>query len=291
MEVQGIPPADVLDKSRKKSHYFDIDYSPYLIEDEEMGILRIPESKKLEDAVPCQDKLFLEFIRRCIELDPSKRFTASEAIQHPWIREGLKSSTEPLHTQTTLSRQREENCDGAKVNIYEESPARPIREQPKKSLSKVLNLQSVKIETIEDNESMGSTPKSEGGLKLEPEKTPRDMDTRFRIIEQESIVEEFDFRKPHNHTKSSKKDKGQNDGYIKLLGKVSVQLISNCLQYEIIREEDEKAPTTAGNQQNNDNPPVLLKEHDAINNENTINKITITVYQRRNHQAQAKKAK
>jgi hypothetical protein len=53
MEICGIPPGNVIDKSRKKDHYFDSDYSPFLIEDEELGILRIPESKKLEDIVPC----------------------------------------------------------------------------------------------------------------------------------------------------------------------------------------------------------------------------------------------
>lgn len=63
MEICGIPPPNVIDKSRKKDHYFDSDYSPFLIEDEQLGILRIPESKKLEDIVPCQDQLFLEFIK------------------------------------------------------------------------------------------------------------------------------------------------------------------------------------------------------------------------------------
>jgi hypothetical protein len=42
-----MPPETMIDKSRKKEHYFDSDYSPYLIEDEELGILRIPNSKQL----------------------------------------------------------------------------------------------------------------------------------------------------------------------------------------------------------------------------------------------------
>jgi len=63
MELCGIPSDKMVDKSRKKDHYFDVDYSPFLIEDEELGILRIPESRKLEDAVSCQDELFLDFIR------------------------------------------------------------------------------------------------------------------------------------------------------------------------------------------------------------------------------------
>ena len=77
MEICGIPTEVVIDKSRKKDHYFDVDYSPFLIEDEQMGILRIPESRQLQDAVPCQDTLFLDFIQKCLELDPEIRFTAS----------------------------------------------------------------------------------------------------------------------------------------------------------------------------------------------------------------------
>jgi hypothetical protein len=53
MEVCGIPSNSMIDKSRKKDHYFDTDYSPFLIDDEEIGILRIPESRKLEEAVNC----------------------------------------------------------------------------------------------------------------------------------------------------------------------------------------------------------------------------------------------
>ena len=53
MEICGIPPSSMIDISRKKDHYFDNDYSPYLIEDEELGILRIPDSRKLDDIVSC----------------------------------------------------------------------------------------------------------------------------------------------------------------------------------------------------------------------------------------------
>jgi dual specificity tyrosine-phosphorylation-regulated kinase 2/3/4 len=55
MELSGMPPETMIDQSRKKAHYFDVDYSPYLIEDEELGILRIPNSRTLKEAVPCED--------------------------------------------------------------------------------------------------------------------------------------------------------------------------------------------------------------------------------------------
>lgn len=79
MEICGILPESVIEKSRKKEHYFDTDFSPFLIQDEELGILRIPGSRALQEAVPCEDEMFIDFIRKCIELDPTKRFSASEA--------------------------------------------------------------------------------------------------------------------------------------------------------------------------------------------------------------------
>ena len=55
MELQGIFPETMIDKSRKKDYYFDTDYSPFLIEHPQHGILRIPESRTLQDAVPSKD--------------------------------------------------------------------------------------------------------------------------------------------------------------------------------------------------------------------------------------------
>lgn len=86
MELQGMFPDTMIDKSRKKDHYFDTDYSPFLIEDPQYGILRIPESRRLEDAVPSSDALFLDFIASCLVLDPDARPGAAEQMQHPWIR-------------------------------------------------------------------------------------------------------------------------------------------------------------------------------------------------------------
>ena len=45
MELCGMFPESMIDKSRKKEHYFDTDYSPFLIEDPKYGILRVPEGR------------------------------------------------------------------------------------------------------------------------------------------------------------------------------------------------------------------------------------------------------
>jgi len=55
MEMLGIPPASLVVQSRKSDYYSDSDLSPYLIEDPSMGILRIPDSRPLREAVPTDD--------------------------------------------------------------------------------------------------------------------------------------------------------------------------------------------------------------------------------------------
>lgn len=85
MELGGIFPESMIDKSRKKEHYFASDYSPYLIEDPVEGILRIPDSRSITQAVPSKDLIFLDFITRCLELDPETRFSAKQALKHPWM--------------------------------------------------------------------------------------------------------------------------------------------------------------------------------------------------------------
>ena len=73
--------------------------------------------------------------------------------------------------------------------------------------------------------------------------------------------------KPHNN-KGVHKKKKVNCSEIHLLG-----------QYEIVREDEEITPSTGCNANHlGDGKAKGDTINDAINNENTINKITITVY-------------
>ena len=92
MELCGMFPEAMIDKSRKKEHYFDTDYSPFLIEDPKHGIMRIPESRTFEEAIPSSDELFLDFIRQCLILDPDQRPGAAEAVQHPWVKDCFENN-------------------------------------------------------------------------------------------------------------------------------------------------------------------------------------------------------
>ena len=49
-----------------------------------------PGSRELQTALKgCDDQLFLDFIRRCLEWDPATRMTPTAALRHAWLRRRL----------------------------------------------------------------------------------------------------------------------------------------------------------------------------------------------------------
>ena len=55
--------------------------------------MRIPDSKRLEQILTTEDRDFLDFIKSCLVLDPDERFSASQAIQHPWLSDPISPVT------------------------------------------------------------------------------------------------------------------------------------------------------------------------------------------------------
>jgi dual specificity tyrosine-phosphorylation-regulated kinase 2/3/4 len=53
------------------------------------GKVRIPATKKLSSVLKCKDEKFLDFFNKCFVWNPMERMTPLEALQHPWILEGL----------------------------------------------------------------------------------------------------------------------------------------------------------------------------------------------------------
>ncbi|XP_052745382.1 dual specificity tyrosine-phosphorylation-regulated kinase 2-like [Bicyclus anynana] len=50
----------------------------------------LPGSKSFVTALKgCQDKYFIDFIRRCLEWEPEKRLTPAAALRHAWLRRRL----------------------------------------------------------------------------------------------------------------------------------------------------------------------------------------------------------
>ena len=50
------------------------------------GDLVKPASRTLHGLIRNVDKKFVEFLERCLEIDPEKRIDAEDALNHPWIK-------------------------------------------------------------------------------------------------------------------------------------------------------------------------------------------------------------
>jgi len=135
MELCGMFPETMIDKSRKKEHYFDTDYSPFLIEDPTYGILRIPESRQIEEAIPSNDPLFLDFVAQCLILDPDVRPGAAEAMKHPWITgEGVEFGCSEMMQETEF------DCGEQPIPTMPSVLYQPLRKKPEKKNSEQLDL-------------------------------------------------------------------------------------------------------------------------------------------------------
>ncbi|KAJ8523590.1 hypothetical protein ON010_g17528 [Phytophthora cinnamomi] len=95
MEVLGVPPTEMVLKSKRRLNFFDEVVNPADIQAVEYvpkpfvnsrGRRRTPASRSLVSAVKSDDAEFLEFLAKCFVWDPSQRLTPEEALEEPWVR-------------------------------------------------------------------------------------------------------------------------------------------------------------------------------------------------------------
>ena len=59
---------------------------PTETDDDEMKIhVLVAKKTTLKTRLQCEDAYFVDFVRWLLEIDPLKRPTAKEALQHPWL--------------------------------------------------------------------------------------------------------------------------------------------------------------------------------------------------------------
>lgn len=84
MEVFGPPEKHLIEKSTRKKLFFDSLGKPRITVSSK-GKRRRPSSKSLQQALKCEDEVFLDFITRCLRWDPDRRLKPDDAIQHEFI--------------------------------------------------------------------------------------------------------------------------------------------------------------------------------------------------------------
>ncbi|XP_057309135.1 dual specificity tyrosine-phosphorylation-regulated kinase 4-like [Hydractinia symbiolongicarpus] len=101
MEIFGLPPIDLIEKAQRRRLFFDSKGQPRSTTNSK-GKRRRPLSKNLSTSLKTNDPLFLDFIRCCLEWDPSKRITPDEAMHHAWITEGKQNSKRTSTTRKQI---------------------------------------------------------------------------------------------------------------------------------------------------------------------------------------------
>lgn len=105
IEVLGMPPAKLLDQAKRAKNFVSSKGLPRYCTATTLadgstvlsgGVSRRgkprgpPASKDLQRALKgCDDPLFLDFIRKCLEWDPEQRMTPAAALRHAWLRRRL----------------------------------------------------------------------------------------------------------------------------------------------------------------------------------------------------------
>lgn len=84
MEVLDTPPENVIGHASRKRLFFDSKGNPRCITNSK-GRKRRPGSKDLTSILKNCDPVFVNFVTRCLEWDPSKRMTPDEAHRHEWF--------------------------------------------------------------------------------------------------------------------------------------------------------------------------------------------------------------
>ncbi|XP_033123439.1 dual specificity tyrosine-phosphorylation-regulated kinase 2-like [Anneissia japonica] len=120
IELLGMPPQRLMDQSKRSKNFFNSKGHPRYCSVTTLpdgtvvltggrsrrGKVRgAPGTKEFVKALKgCDDQLFLDFLRRCLDWDPATRMTPSQALRHSWLRRRLPK---PPSDQTSAKHKRQ----------------------------------------------------------------------------------------------------------------------------------------------------------------------------------------
>ena len=88
MELKGVPSKELLMRGMRWKMFFDDEFKPK--QPNPKVKMRRPGAKDLRTLIATKDLAFVDLIERCLEWDPVKRITPDEALNHPWVLDGIK---------------------------------------------------------------------------------------------------------------------------------------------------------------------------------------------------------
>ena len=131
IEIYGMPPQKLLDVSKRARNFISSKgYPRYCTATSQAdGSVSLqggrsrrgkyrgpPASKDLVTALKgCDDPLFADFMKRCLEWDPAARMTPSQALRHAWLRRRLPKPPPGQENETTSKNRRSSASKGGVV--------------------------------------------------------------------------------------------------------------------------------------------------------------------------------
>lgn len=124
MQIKNVPDKSLIELSTRKNLFFDPkDDSPILVANSR-GRKRKPNTKTLAQILNnCTDKLFLDFLERCLDWSPISRITPLEALQHEWILTGLPQQVLVHHNQMFQGTDKRDSISNATFTDIQGFPA------------------------------------------------------------------------------------------------------------------------------------------------------------------------
>lgn len=86
MEMKGLPPQELMDNASRKRIFFNLDDTLKIVTNSR-GKIRYPATRTLNEKLKVSDTSFLDFVEKCLEWVPTKRWIPEEALKHAWIQE------------------------------------------------------------------------------------------------------------------------------------------------------------------------------------------------------------
>lgn len=138
IELLGMPPQRLLDQSKRARNFISSKgyprYCTVTTLPDGSNVINggrsrrgkprgSPGSKEIMSALKgCDDPLFLDFMRRCLDWDPSTRMTPSQALRHAWLRRRLpkpppNENRDTNSTTTTTTTVLASSTVGANTNL------------------------------------------------------------------------------------------------------------------------------------------------------------------------------
>ena len=89
MNVLGVPPISLIDRSSKRDTFFDENLQPKIVANRK-GVIKMPGERSLDDILQGTPEPFIDLVKRCLCWQPELRIKPVEGLEHPWISGGIK---------------------------------------------------------------------------------------------------------------------------------------------------------------------------------------------------------